>query len=292
MSVRLLFLNLLLLVVTCVPVGAETIRFGIASMLSPGETLSHYERLNDYIADQLSMPLAMVHESNYANMNRQLEDQKVHFASICSGALLDLDAKSYHFLAIPVVRGKATYQSFIIANRNSGIQTLKDIDESKIFALTDPLSNTGALYPQYLFAKLGKHLEKVVRKVYFSGSHDNSIYLVNRGVVDVAAVDNLIYMHIAEDNPTQVKQIRIIHESPDFPIPPMVASAKLPQALYRQLQQVLTQMHTDPRGTKILQQLKIDRFIKPDNINYSIIEEMKHFINENTIAPTAKNTSK
>lgn len=288
-----LLLFCLLLLFTSPQYGfTQTIKFGISSMLSPGETLSYYTKLNDYIADKLLIPVTMIHESNYAAMNRHLENQKVHFASICSGALLDLKVSSYNFLAIPVVRGKSTYQSYIIANRKSKIHTLADITPDTIFGLTDQLSNTGALYPRYLFAKRGTALEMQVKKIYFTGSHDNSIFLINRGVIDAAAVDNLIFMHMKEETPESVSNIVVIHKSPSFPIPPIVASTKLSDKLYKQLQTILTNMHLNKKGKEILNQLKIDRFIVPESMNYEIMKEMKLFIDENTHSTTPQNTSK
>jgi phosphonate transport system substrate-binding protein len=65
---------------------------------------------------------------------------------------------------------------------------------------------------------------------------------VNSGVVAGAAVDSLIFEYFREKYPEKVANIRIIDISPEFLAPPIVASGKVPEKLFKKMQNALTKM--------------------------------------------------
>jgi phosphonate transport system substrate-binding protein len=253
------------------------IRYGISSVLSASNTFIHYEELNGYIADKLGFNSEIIHKENYSDMNKLIESQQVDFASICTGAMLYLSEDSYTLIAAPEIDGKNTYQSLIIANKNISASKPEDL-KGKTFAMTDRLSNTGFLFPTYFFSKNFSVPEHFFSKVFFTRSHDKSIYLVNKGVVDAAAVDNLVYANLKSQSDNNVNNIEIIHKSPEFGIPPIVASKKMSQNEIIKLRDILLNMHLDDKGKKILEELMIDRFTVPDINVYSNVIKMKNYV--------------
>jgi len=67
------------------------------------------------------------------------------------------DARRYCVEAIvtPVIRGQPVYRSYLIVSRNRPYHRLKDL-RGRLFAFTDPKSNTGALVPACWLAKTGE----------------------------------------------------------------------------------------------------------------------------------------
>lgn len=256
----------------------DTIHFGVASVISPGESYSQYSALSDYLGKKLSMKVAFFQKDSYAKMNSMIREGEVDVATVCTGALLDLNEKDYKVLAIPVVRGKSSYHSYIIVSEKSGIKSVDEL-KGQTFAFTDSLSNSGALYPTYLIAKNTNHNpDRYFSKVYYTGNHDKSIFLVNSGVVAGAAVDSLIFEYFREKYPEKVANIRIIDISPEFLAPPIVASGKVPDKLFKRMQNVLTNMHKDDDGRKILGGILVDRLIPPDSHSLDSMIEMKKFL--------------
>ncbi|MGE4496455.1 MAG: phosphate/phosphite/phosphonate ABC transporter substrate-binding protein [Deferribacterales bacterium] len=256
----------------------DTIRFGVASVISPGESYSQYSALSDYLGKKLSMKVAFFQKDSYAKMNTMIREGEVDVATVCTGALLDLNEKDYKVLAIPVVRGKSSYNSYVIVSEKSGIKSVDEL-KGQTFAFTDSLSNSGALYPTYLVTKnTGKTPERYFSKVYYTGNHDKSIFLVNSGVVAGAAVDSLIFEYFREKYPEKVANIRIIDVSPEFLAPPIVASGKVSEKLFKKMQNALTNMHKDDDGRKILGGILVDRLIPPDSHSLDSMIEMKKFL--------------
>ena len=97
----------------------------------------------------------------------------------------------------------------------------------KLFAFSDPLSNTGMLIPTYTLAKMGETPELFFRKYIFTYSHDNSIRSVAEKFVDGAAVDSLIWEYLNAKDPEWTAQTRIIYKSASCGIPPLVVSPEV-----------------------------------------------------------------
>lgn len=253
------------------------IKYGISSMLSASDTFINYEEFNNYIAKKMGVKSEIIHKESYSDMNQLLENQKVDFASICTGAMLYLNSDSYSIVAVPEVEGKSTYKSFIISNKNIKAENLASL-KGKTFAMTDRLSNTGYLFPTYYFTKLYGKPEKFFSKVFFTGTHDKSIYLVNKGVVDAAAVDNLVYLSVEAQNRSSVENIDIVHVSDEFGIPPIVASEKMTKESVEKLRSILLKMHEDEEGKRILKGLMMDRFVIPNLKAYENVIKMKDYV--------------
>jgi len=254
------------------------LNFAISSMISPDETFYLYKDFGKYIEGKIGKKVNPIFRRNYSEVNKLIETGRVDFASICTGALIYLDNKRYVILGVPVVNGKSAYKSFIIVNKKSNIEKLSDL-KGKVFAFTDRLSNSGYIYPRYLILKeVGVKPDVFFKKIFFTNSHDKSIYLVNIGLIDGAAVDSLVFDFIEHHEPEKIKNVKIIHKSEDFLAPPFVASAYLSKDLRNKIQNVLLTMHKDPNGKRILEKLKIDKFVEPD---YNLLKKvliMKNYL--------------
>ncbi|RMF55454.1 MAG: phosphate/phosphite/phosphonate ABC transporter substrate-binding protein [Calditrichaeota bacterium] len=239
----------------------------IASIVSAKESFSAYADLIPYLEKKLHRLVHPVYTKNYREVYDLLEHRKVDIAFVCCG-LYALGKRNdiMELLAIPVVNGDTKYQAYIIASKTSGIESINDL-EGKTIALTDELSLSGCFYLLY-----GKTRNLISRdQVVFSGSHDASIQLVNRGIVDAASVDGLIYEEIAARRPQSVQNVRIVEKSPPFGIPPVVIHPRVPPTQRERIQTVLLQMNEDPEGLSILQRMGIEKFELPNEENYRTV---------------------
>ena len=69
-------------------------------------------------------------------------------------------------------------------------------------------------------------------------------------------------------------QLKVIHRSPSFGMPPLVVPAGLPEEQFAKLQQVLLNMHTNAEGRRILAALGFDRFFVPDDDDYDSVRKL------------------
>ena len=124
----------------------QKIYVAISTMISPVETFNLYKDLIDYISVKLGVPIEFKQRKTYAEVNELLNQNKLDFAFICTGAYLEArNRMPIEILVVPVVEGKPYYQAYVIVNDESNINSIDEL-QGKSFAFTDPLSNTGYDY--------------------------------------------------------------------------------------------------------------------------------------------------
>ncbi len=254
---------------------SEPVYVAIASMTSPKVTYRYYSDLVHYISRKINRPILVKQKKTYEEVNKLLKDGSVDFAFICSGAYVNIKRKNLvYLLAVPVIDGKTTYNAFIITQKNNNIHSFMDL-KGKSFAYTDPLSNTGKLYPSWLLKKLGFNKKHFFSKTVYTYAHDESIQMVNRGIVDGASVHSLIYNYIAAFDPEEVKNIKIIDTSQNFGMPPVVTPVSLSKEKYDMYQSVFFNIDKDSVGRAILKKLKIDKFVEVSDTIYKSVRKLK-----------------
>ena len=253
-----------------------SLNVAVAAMISPKETFSYYKDLLDYIGAKMNRKVRLIQRKTYGEVNELFQKGQVDLAFICSGPY-SVGKETYGFeaLATPIVREKPFYQSYLIVNKTSTYQNLMDL-RGKVFAFTDPDSNTGALVPRYWLSKMGETPESFFERFTYTYSHDNSIMAVARALVDGATVDGHKWEYFESKNPIYSSRTRIIKKSEPFGSPPLVASVALPPQSKEQIRQSVFRMHLNPEGKKILDKLMIDRFVPPEEEWYEPIRQMKY----------------
>jgi phosphonate transport system substrate-binding protein len=250
------------------------LRVAVAAIISPKETFIFYRQLLDYIGAKLGREIEFVQRKTYGEINELLAKGQIEMAFICSGPYaFGKEKYGIELLATPQVQNSHFYQSYLIVNKNSVFRSLADL-RGRIFAFTDPDSNSGKLVPTVWLAQMGEKPETFFRKTIYTYSHDNAILAVARGLVDGAAVDGLIWEYFHQKNPIFTSKTRIIRKSEPYGIPPIVASKALTLQLKTLIRQELFAMHQDPEGRKILHELLIDRFINPRDEWYDSIRKI------------------
>lgn len=252
-----------------------SLNVAVAAMISPKETFSFYRELLDFIGAKMDRNVRMIQRKTYGEVNELFQKGQVDLAFICSGPYaVNREKYGFEALATPLVRGKPFYQSYLIVNKNSDYQKFMDLRE-KIFAFTDPDSNTGALVPQFWLTQMGESPESFFESFTYTYSHDNSIMAVARTLVDGATVDGHKWEYFQARNPIYSSRTRVLRKSEPFGSPPLVASVALPPKDKEQIRQFVFTMHLDPVGKKILENLMIDRFVSPKEDWYEPIRRMK-----------------
>ncbi len=271
-KILLVFLILFLPVSIFAAQGGKIV-FAISPMASPASTLSSYNDLIKYLSEKTGTEVILKQRRKYSEINSLLETGEAQFALTCTGAYLS-GRKDFglEVLAVPVINGKTSYNSYIIVNKNSDIKDFSML-QGKIFAFTDPLSLSGRLYPVYLLDSMNKKPDNFFRKIFYTSSHEKSIESVAYGLADGAAVDSLIFEDMKRTGAEAVDMVKIIKISPPYGIPPIVVSPATEKNIKQLMLTTLLKMAEDPSGQEILTKLEIDEFVLPDPaIYYSAVQ--------------------
>lgn len=251
------------------------LRVAVAAILSPSRNLETHHDLLTYIGKRLGRGVQLLQRGTYAEVNDLLKHREIDLAFVCGGALIVGEREfGMQVLAVPQVRGKTEYYSYLIVSRRSRYWRLEDL-RGESFAFSDPLSNSGRLAIVYRLMLRGEALERFFRRTMFTYSHDNSILAVADGLVDGAAVDSLVYDYLRARDPEAVSGTRVIARWGPYGTPPIVVHPHLDPALRSALKGLLLSMHAEPDGRKILERLLIDRFVDADPGLFQSIRQME-----------------
>jgi phosphonate transport system substrate-binding protein len=258
--------------------NGKSVRIAVGGMVTPKEGFAYYRRLLEYIGEKLDRHVQLVNRESYSEINELLREGEVDAAFVCGGPYVDGHKEfGMELLAAPVVYGKAVYFSYIIVNKDSHIRSFKDL-LGKRFAFTDPLSNSGKLFPTYMLARMNETPDTFFNSYIFTNTHDKAIKAVALGIVDGAAVDGLVWEYADRTNPEFTSRTKIIEKSPPFGVPPVVVRRGLDPALKEALREILLNAHNDKKGREILGNMMIDRFRPIGDSAYDSIRKMKAWV--------------
>lgn len=259
-------------------VEVKPFRIGMGTMITPKEGFVYYSQLSKYIEKRLGQPVQLVDRGNYDEMNRLLETKDIDAAFVCAGPYVEgKELFGMQLLAMPLVKGKPVYHSYIIVPAGSPVQKLEDL-RGKVFAFTDPKSNSGKLVPTYMLSRMNETPQHFFGKVEFTYGHDKSIRAVAEGIVDGAAVDSLIWEYLAMKHPEMTAKARILLRSEPYGIPPFVVRPGMDEGVKKRLQEILLHVADDEEGRKILKGMMIDSFVAGDDRNYDTIRGMNRWL--------------
>lgn len=262
-----------------------SVKVAIASVISPKESFVYYEGMIQFISKKLGGPVKIVQRRTYREINDLIKNEEIDFAFVCSGPYVEGNLEfGMKLLVVPQLYGKTTYNSYIIVPVNSSYRNFSDL-RGKRFAFTDPLSNSGRLYPAYRLSVMNETLEsffgtddKDRNNYFYTYSHDNSIIAVADRLAEGAAVNSQVYEYFKDEKPEIISRTRIIEVSPPFANPPVVVSGKIDPFLEQRLKDIFLEMDKDEEGEKILSSIMIDRFVTIDDSAYDSIREMRNLI--------------
>lgn len=250
------------------------LRVAVAAVISPKGTAESYQPFLDYLSAELNRPVELVQRRTYAEINELVESGYVDVAFVCTSAYVaGRDRFGMELLVAPQVNGETVYHSVLIVPAGSPAQSMADL-RGKVFAFTDPMSNTGRMYPTYLVKTLGSRPEEFFARTFFTYSHDDAIRAVADGLADGAAVDSLVYDFAVSRDPSLAAKTRIVHRSPAFGIPPVVVNPNARPQLKAELQTLLLGLADDPEGRLALQAMGVERFVLIDDGAYNSAREL------------------
>ncbi|MEJ1297417.1 MAG: phosphate/phosphite/phosphonate ABC transporter substrate-binding protein [Candidatus Sedimenticola sp. (ex Thyasira tokunagai)] len=273
---RLIYLLLILCVTPCNAANAEPpIRFGLTAVVLT-ENLRFLDQWSHYLESKTGRTVEFVQRKSYREVMDLLESGGIEFAWICGYPYIQKRTpESLQLLTVPIYRGAPRYHSYIIVHHNSPYNRFSDL-KGKIFAFSDPDSNSGFLYPLAYMMKQGEKPEHFFRQTFFTFNHAETVQAVSEQVADGGAVDSYIWEYLAIFRPDITERTRIIKRSPSFGFPPIVSRVGVNPDTIKLMKITLENMDDNLLGKELLSQLKLDGF---GNYSDSLFNEIRAMAN-------------
>ena len=228
-----------------------------------------------YLRGELGRPVVFVQRRSYREVSELLLAEKLDTAWICGFPYVRYRDRM-RLLAVPTWEGEPFYRSYVIVP--SSDQTTQSIGDlgGKIYAFSDPDSNSGWLVPNSLLFRLGKDASTFFRKTFFTWGHRRVVDAVAVGLAQGGSVDGYVWETLKLHHPEITSQTRVAYRSVKYGHPPFVTRSQLPASDFKQLQEVLVGMRSNPAGQDLLRRLNLEGFqIAPESIFNGIAENMR-----------------
>ena len=241
--------------------GASVIRFGTTPVFL-NEQIGLLDRWQRHLETRLERPVRFVQRGSYREIVDLLLSDGVEAAWLCGHPLV-LHESRLAVVAVPRYQGAPVYRSHLIVP-DSDVATQKVPDlKGRVFAYSDPLSNSGFLVPRAEIAASGADPSSFFRRSFFTFSHRKVVDAVRAGLADAGAVDGYVCDTIAAQQPASVAGLRVAWRSAAHGFPPVVARRNWAPGEARLLGAALRDMPGSPEGRGILERLNIEGFEEP-----------------------------
>lgn len=230
-----------------------------------------------YLEARLGASVQFVQRGAYREINDLLRAEELDFAWVC-GFPYARNRGLMRLLAMPLWDGRPLYRSYLIvpaADRTTA--SLGDLG-GRVFAYSDPDSNSGFLVPQYELYRLDKNPSVFFRRTFFTYAHSKVVLAVGQGLASGGAVDGYVWETIAQQSPGLAAATRVAWRSREYGFPPLVARRSLPEPAFEAMQAALIGMSGDPDGRALLRTLNLDGFAPPDERVFDGIAGVVEFV--------------
>ncbi|MCU7919103.1 MAG: phosphate/phosphite/phosphonate ABC transporter substrate-binding protein [Candidatus Thiodiazotropha sp. (ex Epidulcina cf. delphinae)] len=257
---RLIYLVLFFWITPTYSADTEaSIRFGLTAVVLT-ENLRFLDQWSEYLEHKIDRKVEFVLRKSYREVMDLLDTGDIEFAWICGYPYVQIRKPEFlQLLTVPVYRGAPRYYSYIIVHHKSPYKRFSDL-KGKLFAFSDPDSNSGFLYPLVLLAEKGNKPETFFRQTFFTFNHAETVQAVSEQVADGGAVDSYIWEYLAVFKPEITEKTRIIKKSPGFGFPPIVSRVGVNRDTVKLMKDTLENMNQDSTGKILLDRLKLDGF--------------------------------
>lgn len=258
--------------------AATPVRIGLTPVFLDDQT-AFVNTWRVYLQKHLKRPVVFVQRASYREITDLMRSGKLDFAWLC-GYPYVRNKQTMNLLAVPVYQGKPVYRSYLIVpvtDRQS--RSVADL-RGKVFAFSDPDSNSGFLVPAHELHRLQEKPGTFFSKTFFTWSHRKVVEAVAAGLAQGGAVDGYVWDTLALQHPELTKQTRIVAKSAEFGFPPFVARKAVAPADTAAMQKALLAMPQDEEGAKLLRNLHLDGFVAGNEHMYDSIGRMMRAISE------------
>jgi phosphonate transport system substrate-binding protein len=279
-------IGLLLLICACTAQGADSpapIRIGLTSVFLDDQA-TFVVAWRSYLETHLQRPVTFVQRGSYREVVDLLREGKLDFAWLC-GYPYVRNKSFMRLVAVPLYQGEPLYRAYIIVPASDKkSRSLNDL-RGKVFAFSDPDSNSGHLYPKYLLASQSLQPADFFAKTFYTWGHKKVVEAVASGLVQGGAVDGYVWDTLKYLHPELTDKTRILQESPQFGHPPFVAGRSATTKMITDMQQALFHMTHDPLGSQMLDNLNLDGFVYGQPSLFDSIANMSRVVeNQRNVA--------
>lgn len=243
---------------------------------SPDAEIKKHATMTQHLEKHLGIPVKVQVGIDYTAVIEALRNNHVQvaylgpFSYVLAHEAMDGNVEPL-VTGVRTKTGKSSYNSVIIARKDSGIESEEDFKDGKTISFSDPASTSGFLVPTYRFSQLGIDPQKDFKSVLFAGGHAASLMAVANGKVDGAGTNLPSLQRGYTKDLIKEEDVIIVWTSPDIPGSPVSIRKDLHAELKYKLVKAFMGI---PEGVDTYEG-KMSRYEPAFDFQYDIIRDIK-----------------
>jgi phosphonate transport system substrate-binding protein len=209
---------------TAAAASAETFVFTAIPDEDETKLVERFRGVADYLSEQLNVDVRYIPVKSYAAAVSAFRNNQVQLAWF--GGLSGVQARRLVPGAEAIAQGveDEAFETYFIANTNTGIEPVKELSElkdqlqGKTFTFGSKGSTSGRLMPEfYVRDTFDAKPEDFFSRVGFSGNHTRTLRLVEAGTYDVGALNFQVWEKELGDGNIDTDTVQVIWKTPHYP---------------------------------------------------------------------------
>lgn len=256
-------------------VSPRPLRLGLTAVILADQA-AFLARWSNFLSARVGARVEFSARDAYQAIVDPLFANELDAAWICGYAYLRYQAR-LQLMAVPVYQGLPQYQSYLIRPRTRErempiVKGWSDL-RGKVFAYSDPLSNSGWLVAQGQLAAVGLH-PSMFRKAFFAHGHRNVAEAVASRLAHAGSIDGYVWETMRLQGMHAAMNTEVVWKSGFHGFPPLVWPSGRKHPKMDVLQQTLLDMSKDEEGLNLLRALNLDGFVPGAPVLFDSIRKL------------------
>lgn len=256
-------------------------RLAIHPLHNPQKLFEAYQPLVDYINSQLQdIHLELEASRDYPTYENKFRAREPELLLPNPWQTLQAMKRGYHVIGMA---GDADdFKGIFIVHKDSEIKVPSDL-KGKAVSYPAATALAAAIMPQYFLYSNGIDINQDIQNLYV-GSQESSIMNVYLGKVAAGATWPPPWRLFQQDHPEKAQQLKIIWQTPSLINNSVMVRNDVPEAISKQIQNILVGLADTPQGQAILSGMETSRIYVANDADYNVVREyIKHF--EDVVRP-------
>ncbi len=235
------------------------LRIGVTAVILADQA-AFLARWADYLARRIGCDVSFVARDQYQPILDLLLGGQLEAAWICGYPYVRHQAR-LKLLAVPLYVQQPLYSSYLIRPKGGPVSVRGWPDlKGKVFAYSDPLSNSGWLVTQGELVSAGV-APRNLKRSFFAHGHRNVAEAVAARLADAGSIDGYVWETMRLQRMPAALQTEVVWKSALHGFPPIVARIGSTRLEVDDLARTLLEMASDEHGRPMLAALNLDGFV-------------------------------
>ncbi len=257
------------------------VAFGTTAVFLDNE-ISLLDKWSRELGDVCRADVRFVQRNSYREIDDLLANNRLDLAWVC-GYPYVTHPETMRLMAIPNYQGQPLYRSYLVVPKSDTHTTHITQLRNRVFAFSDPESNSGFLVPTTELIRSGIRPTRFFKRSFFTYAHRKVVDAVTSGLADGGEIDGYVYDTIEKQTPERTRDVRVAWRSPQYGFPPIVARRSLDEESFLRVQRALVGMKNQPDGRDVLQRLNLDGFVPDDDKVFDGIRRLVDILNDGPV---------